>query len=111
MPAHHPGMPWNSAKQRARARQIPRSYRKIPNWIGPRGCPIQEASFVPIEAEKLPDAMSRWEKFIHEDAPDRLVQLSLLHAEFEALHPFLDGNGRLGRMMIPLFLLAQRRLA
>jgi hypothetical protein len=37
--------------------------------------------------------MSRWEKFIHEDAPDRLIQLSLLHAEFEALHPFLDGNG------------------
>jgi Fic family protein len=48
--------------------------------------------------------MSNWEKFIHEDAPDPLIQLSLLDAEFEALHPFLDGNGRLGRMMIPLFL-------
>lgn len=82
----------------------PGQYRKIPNWIGPKGCPIEEASFVPIAAEKLPEAMSLWEKFIHEDAPDRLIQLSLLHAEFEALHPFLDGNGRLGRMMIPLFL-------
>jgi len=82
----------------------PGQYRKIPNWIGPKGCPIEEARFVPIEAEKLPEAMSRWETFIHEDAPDRLIQLSLLHAEFEALHPFLDGNGRLGRMMIPLFL-------
>ena len=82
----------------------PGQYRKIPNWIGPKGCPIEEASFVPIDAAKLPEAMSRWEKFIHEDAPDRLIQLSLLHAEFEALHPFLDGNGRLGRMMIPLFL-------
>ncbi len=82
----------------------PGQYRKIPNWIGPKGCPIEEASFVPINAAKLPEAMSRWEKFIHEDAPDRLIQLSLLHAEFEALHPFLDGNGRLGRMLIPLFL-------
>jgi Fic family protein len=82
----------------------PGQYRKIPNWIGPKGCTIEEARFVPIAAEKLPDAMSRWEKFIHETAPDRLIQLSLLHAEFEALHPFLDGNGRLGRMMIPLFL-------
>jgi Fic family protein len=82
----------------------PGKYRKIPNWIGPQGCPIEQAKYVPIPAEKLPDAMSRWEKFIHEEAPDRLVQLALLHAEFEALHPFLDGNGRLGRMLIPLFM-------
>jgi len=83
----------------------PGRYRKIPNWIGPKGCPIEEARFVPINAEKLPGAMSRWEKYIHDEAaPDRLVQLALLHAEFEALHPFLDGNGRLGRMLIPLFL-------
>lgn len=82
----------------------PGKYRKIPNWIGPQGCPIEEAKYVPIHAEKLPDAMSCWEKFIHEEAPDRLIQLALLHAEFEALHPFLDGNGRLGRMLIPLFL-------
>ena len=48
--------------------------------------------------------MSAWERYIHEDTPDRLVQLAVLHAEFEALHPFLDGNGRLGRMLVPLFL-------
>ncbi|MCJ7594438.1 MAG: Fic family protein [Desulfobacterales bacterium] len=48
--------------------------------------------------------MGRWERFIHANAPDKLVQLALLHAEFEALHPFLDGNGRLGRMFVPLFL-------
>jgi Fic family protein len=59
---------------------------------------------VPISAEKLPDAMSVWEKYVHEEAADRLVQLALLHAEFEALHPFLDGNGRLGRMLVPLFM-------
>jgi Fic family protein len=48
--------------------------------------------------------MDKWEKYIHEEAQDSLVQLAILHAEFEALHPFLDGNGRLGRMCIPLFL-------
>lgn len=85
--------------------KAPGQYRKIPNWIGPKGCHIEEARFVPINAEKLPGAMSRWEKYIHDGvAPDRLVQLALLHVEFEALHPFLDGNGRLGRMLIPLFL-------
>ncbi len=84
--------------------KAPGEYRKIPNWIGPPGCTIEEARYVPISADKLPKAMSTWEKFIHEDVPDRLVQLALLHAEFEALHPFLDGNGRLGRMCVPLFM-------
>jgi len=82
----------------------PGKYRKVPNWIGTPGCSIEEALYVPINAEKLPEAMSRWEKFIHAEAADRLLQLAFLHAEFEALHPFLDGNGRLGRMLIPLFL-------
>ncbi len=82
----------------------PGEYRRVPNWIGPAGCSVDQARFVPISAEKLPDAMSAWEKYVHADAPDRLVQLALLHAEFEALHPFLDGNGRLGRMLVPLFM-------
>ena len=82
----------------------PGEYRRIPNWVGPPGCKIEEARYVPIGAEALPEAMGRWEKYIHEDAPDRLVQLGILHAEFESLHPFLDGNGRLGRMLIPLFM-------
>ena len=81
----------------------PGEYRHIPNWIGPPGCTIEEATFVPIMAEKLQDAMSAWEHYIHRnDTPDRLVQLAILHAE--SLHPFLDGNGRLGRMLVPLFL-------
>ncbi|HPC83639.1 MAG TPA: Fic/DOC family N-terminal domain-containing protein [Thermoanaerobaculaceae bacterium] len=84
--------------------KAPGEYRKIPNWIGPTGCTIEQARFIPIDAEKLPDAMSAWEKYLHEDGLDRLVQLAILHAEFEALHPFLDGNGRLGRMLVPLFL-------
>jgi len=82
----------------------PGKYRRIPNWIGPPGCAIDDASFVPIDAARLPDAMSRWEKYIHAETPDSLVQLAILHAEFEALHPFLDGNGRLGRMLVPLYM-------
>lgn len=84
--------------------KAPGEYRRIPNWIGPSGCAIEQARFVPIGADKLPDAMSAWERYLHEEAPDRLIQLAILHAEFEALHPFLDGNGRLGRMLVPLFL-------
>jgi len=86
------------------ANKSPGEYRRIPSWIGPAGCTMDQARFVPIGADKLPDGMSRWERYAHEDAPDRLVQLAILHAEFEALHPFLDGNGRLGRMLVPLFL-------
>ncbi|HNV72298.1 MAG TPA: Fic/DOC family N-terminal domain-containing protein [Candidatus Ozemobacteraceae bacterium] len=82
----------------------PGELRTGPNWIGPKGCTIEQARFVPISADKLPAALSSWEKYLHSDTPDKLVQLALLHAEFEALHPFLDGNGRLGRMLIPLFL-------
>lgn len=89
--------------------KAPGEYRKMPNWIGPPGCSIDEAQFVPISADKLPEAMGRWEKFLHGDEPDRLIQLGVLHAEFEALHPFLDGNGRLGRMLVPLYL-SERKL-
>ncbi|MDE0099125.1 MAG: Fic family protein [Truepera sp.] len=84
--------------------RAPGEYRRISNWIGPPNCTIDEATFVPIGADKLPDAMSAWERYLHRDAPDQLVQLAILHAEFEALHPFLDGNGRLGRLLVPLFL-------
>ena len=86
------------------AGKSPGEYRRIPNWIGPPGCGLEEATFVPIGADRLVEAMATWERFVHDDAPDRLVQIALLHAEFEALHPFLDGNGRLGRMLVPLLL-------
>ena len=86
------------------ANKSPGDYRKLPNWIGPPGCSLDEATYVPIGAEKLPSAMGEWERYIHADTSDRLVQLAILHAEFEALHPFLDGNGRIGRMLVPLFL-------
>lgn len=82
----------------------PGELRTIPNWIGPAGCTVETATFVPIGADALPQAMSRWESYLHADAADTIVQLAIVHAEFEALHPFLDGNGRLGRMLVPLFL-------
>lgn len=86
------------------ANKSPGEYRRTPNWIGPPDCDREEARFMPIAVDQLPQAMAAWERYMHSEAPDRLVQLAILHAEFEALHPFLDGNGRLGRMLVPLFL-------
>jgi len=84
----------------------PGEYRRIQNWIGPEGCSQKEAYYIPIATGQLSEGMGRWEKYIHDESacPDNLVRLALLHLEFEALHPFLDGNGRLGRMFIPLYL-------
>lgn len=84
--------------------RAPGEYRRLPNWIGAPGCRIEDARYIPIPADQLPTGMDRWERYIHETEADKLVQLANVHAEFEALHPFLDGNGRLGRMIIPLFL-------
>ncbi len=82
----------------------PGEYRRIPVWIGPQGCSQDDAHYVPIDANNIDSAMSHWEKYIHEGSADKLVQLAVLHAEFESIHPFMDGNGRIGRMFIPLFL-------
>ncbi len=90
--------------------RAPGEYRKTQNWIGPKGCPESESQFVPISAADLADGISTWEKYLHSKQPDALVQLAIVHAEFEALHPFLDGNGRLGRMLIPLFLFDRKIL-
>jgi len=89
----------------------PGSYRTEQNWIGPHGCPIEEASFVPIAPELLQSGMDAWERYLGAEELDTLVQRPLLHAEFGALHPFKDGNGRLGRMLIPLFLYQKRLLS
>ena len=82
----------------------PGEFRKHQNWIGIPGSSIETATFVPIAPEKLSKALTAWENYLHSDSLNRLVQLAIVHAEFEALHPFRDGNGRLGRMLIPLFL-------
>ena len=83
----------------------PGSFRTTQNWIGRANSTIEQASFVPISPTQLGPGMDRWLAFLSKkDEPDALVQLAIVHAEFEALHPFNDGNGRLGRMVIPLFL-------
>jgi Fic family protein len=90
----------------------PGSYRSEQNWIGARGCPIEEASYIPVAPEHLQSGMDSWERYLDNKAElDSLVQLAILHVEFESLHPFQDGNGRLGRMLIPLFLYQRKLLS
>lgn len=86
-------------------------FRTSQNWIGPPNSTQQQAYFVPPKPELIDQQMREWESYYHADEPDPLVQLALLHAQFEVLHPFLDGNGRLGRMLVPLFLFEKGLLA
>ena len=79
-------------------------FRRTQNYIGRPGDPIEKASFIPPVWEDVEPSMSAWEKYLHIDEKDRLVQLAVAKAQFELIHPFLDGNGRLGRMLVPLFL-------
>jgi Fic family protein len=89
----------------------PGEFRGFQNYIGAPGSRLAEVRFVPIAPGRvLDDGMARWEKYLHEETPDVLVQLAIAHAEFESLHPFLDGNGRIGRMIIPLFLFVRGQL-
>lgn len=88
----------------------PGEFRGIQNYIAAPGRTIEHARYIPIAPGFLQDGMSRWEQYIHGPELDVLVQLALIHAEFEALHPFLDGNGRIGRMLIPLFLYDRKLL-
>ena len=85
----------------------PGAFRRIQNWIGPPNSTEATATLVTCPAPEIGDAMGAWERYVHEDTPDALVQLGVVHAWFEAIHPFLDGNGRLGRLMVPLFLVAK----
>lgn len=85
-------------------------FRTTQNWIGRPGCTMAQAEFVPPTPETIPHAIGEWEKFYHSDTPDALAQLAVIHAQFEIIHPFNDGNGRLGRMLIPLFLYEKKVL-
>jgi len=86
------------------------SFRTSQNYIGRFGSTIEQASYVPPEPAILMEHLSNFEKYIHYDEKDRLVQLAIIHAQFEIIHPFLDGNGRLGRILIPLFLYEKKVL-
>jgi len=84
--------------------KTPGKVRETQNWIGSPGSTIEQAAFIPPPPSMLNDFLENWEKFYASEQPDPMVQLSIIHAQFEILHPFNDGNGRLGRMLIPLFL-------
>lgn len=91
--------------------RAPGEFRSTQNWIGPPGSTIESAPFVPPPPSELPELLSDWERFAHEEpAMPLLVQDALLHAQFETIHPFLDGNGRLGRLMLVFFLVARERM-
>ncbi len=82
----------------------PGSFRTTQNWIGTPGATMAQAKFIPPSPIELPHHLRAWEKYFHYQERDVVVQLAVVHAQFEILHPFLDGNGRLGRMLVPLFL-------
>ncbi len=82
----------------------PGEFRKIQNWIGKPGSTIETAIYVPPPPNEVMNLLDNLEKYIHSEEKDVLVQLAIIHAQFEMVHPFLDGNGRIGRMLIPLFL-------
>ncbi len=88
----------------------PGEFRTSQNWIGPPGCTLADAAFVPPPPHELPKALGELEKFVHDRDPlPPLLKLGLIHAQFETIHPFLDGNGRVGRLLIA-FLLCERKI-
>jgi Fic family protein len=90
----------------------PGEFRTSQNWIGPPGCTLNEATFVPPPPDEMPALLTDWERFLH--ARSRfppLIECALMHYQFEVIHPFLDGNGRVGRLLITLYLMARRHLS
>ena len=85
-------------------------FRNTQNWIGKPGSKINEARFIPPAPLNLLEYLDNFEKYIHFEDKDKLVQLAIIHAQFEIIHPFIDGNGRIGRILIPLFLFEKKIL-
>lgn len=89
----------------------PGEFRRSQNWIGPAGSTPATATYVPPPPAEMKQALGRWEQSLHErDKYPDLIQCALMHEQFEAIHPFLDGNGRVGRLLITLFLMERGRL-
>jgi Fic family protein len=86
-------------------------FRTVQNWIGLPGSPIEKAAFIPPSPIGLAEHLEAWERYYRSEQPDALVQLAIVHAQFEIIHPFTDGNGRLGRILIPLFLYEKKLLS
>ena len=89
----------------------PGEFRRSQNWIGAQGCTLKDARFVPPNVDDMTRGMSDLEKYINEDTNyDPLIRAALIHYQFETIHPFLDGNGRIGRLLILLYLMEQKLL-
>lgn len=89
----------------------PGEFRNSQNWIGSTGSTLKNARYIPPNPEDMKQAMSDLEKYINsDDELDLLIQTALIHYQFETIHPFLDGNGRVGRLLITLFLMEKKRL-
>jgi Fic family protein len=90
----------------------PGEFRRTQNWIGPPGSNPVTAPYVPPPAPEMAKLLDNWERFLHErqTMPD-LVQCAVMHEQFEAIHPFIDGNGRVGRLLVVLFLKERERLS
>lgn len=92
-------------------KKYPGEFRTSPVWIGPEGCNLKNALFVPPTEEDMTEAFSELEKFIHEESNlHPLVQAALIHYQFETIHPFIDANGRTGRLLNLLFLLDHKAI-
>lgn len=88
----------------------PGEFRRSQNWIGSPGCTLNTAKFVPPPPEYLMDCLGELEIFLHDRQLPPLIHIALCHYQFEAIHPFLDGNGRVGRLLITLLLIEQKML-
>ena len=82
----------------------PGEFRRSQNWIGRPGATLNQASYVPPPPDALGEHLARWERFLHDRTQPPLIHAALVHYQFEAIHPFLDGNGRVGRLLITLLL-------
>ena len=86
----------------------PGEFRRSQNWIGAANCTLKEARYIPPNVEDMNAAMTDLERYMNEgDDYDPLIRIALIHYQFETIHPFLDGNGRVGRLMILLYLMEQ----
>lgn len=89
----------------------PGEFRKSQNWIGPQGCTLETATFIPPTVEDMETSMAELEDYMYEDDDvPALIKIALIHAQFESIHPFLDGNGRMGRLLITFWLCQQEIL-
>lgn len=92
------------------AERQPGEFRRSQNWIGPAGCTLNQAEFVPPPPHEMQEALGDLERFLHDrESLPVLIHCGLAHAQFETIHPFLDGNGRVGRLLIT-FLLCERKI-